>query len=284
MKKSIPVILSLLFGLFTFVGLIGVIISLAVSDSSLMAFYIVWTVLGAVLLFLPLKKVFNGRKKKPDKSKEEVVPAKEETSKITVPKSKNGIPLAYHYSHQLISQLDFGVAMEAAENNSWELSAFLESDVVFLYSGVKKIGFISGKLGDMIKDWIQSGEPFLIYLENIDTELKVAYAFLAFYRDKRAKMAYREQTTVKLIGCNTDERQLFISSLRPGDELELSEDCNLETGAEYVSVCIDGVEIGRLPKKICERYLDEGAAACFIERIEDDPDKDTYVPFVTIYW
>lgn len=203
---------------------------------------------------------------------------------VDIPKRKNNAPLAYQYNHQEILELNYNFVIECAQNNMWELSANIEDGNVTLYSGENRIGILGGKRVEMMKDWIKNNDPYTIILEGIDSENKKAIAYLAFYRDKRAKMSYREQTIVKLTNCRKDDQQMIISSLESGDELYLSEEYNDRTDSEYVAVEESCVEIGRLPKKACERYLDEGAAGCFFDHNDYDEDKDVYTPYVTIYW
>lgn len=290
MKRILWLVLSVVFAAFAMLGILVFIGSL--SDTSLAVFSLIWAILFAVLFLISYSEAEKCKKKKApakkkavsskvEKPKEETVPEKEETAQITIPNSKDGIPLAYKYSKQEIAQLNYDVAMTAVHNNSWELSAALENNEISLYLDGAKIGILSGTHVDMMKDWIKNEEPYLIYLENINTEQKTAVASLFFYRDKRKSLAYREQTVVKLTRYSDEYAQLTIPFLTPGTELDISEEYDLDT--DYVSIS-SGFEIGRLPKKISERYFEEGAAACFFDHYEEDPNSLKYIPFVSIYW
>lgn len=209
---------------------------------------------------------------------------KEEKFELLVPKYKNSAPLAYQYGHQEILDLNYNLAIEAAQNNCWELTAEPEEDSIALYSNHKKIGILGGIRVDMLKDWIRNKDPYTIYLEGINSQDKKAIAYIAFYRDKRTKMSYREQTIVKLTNFRKEDSQMIISYLKNGDELELTEEYNDNADIEYVGVEESYTEIGRLPKKVSNRYSEEGAAGCFFDHADYDDDKDIYIPYVVIYW
>ena len=211
-------------------------------------------------------------------------PEHKERTEITCPRIKDGSPLAYSYHNVEISNLRFDVAMQAANEDFWELGSKIDGEEILLTWKNKLIGGLTGERGNMIRDWIKNGEPFLIFLEGINSEEHKAYAFLAFYRDKRKKMEFREKSVVKLTNYRSEYKQLEIPCIDNGEELELSEEYNDNTGDDYVSVEYNGEEIGRLPKKISDRYLDEGAAGCFFDRSDYDDEKDIYIPFVEIYW
>lgn len=209
---------------------------------------------------------------------------KQDKFEISIPKRKNNVPLAYQYQHQDILSLNIESAIKATENNALELSAQIDGNDVLLYSRREKIGILGGNRIDMLKDWIRNNEPYLIYLEGIDTENKKAIVHLAFYRDKREKMSWREHVTIKLTNYKKEDAQMVIPVLENGNELDLNENYSDRSASEYVGVEESYVEIGRLPKKMCERYLEEGAAGCFFDHADYDEEKDVYIPYVTIYW
>lgn len=209
---------------------------------------------------------------------------KEPKPDIVVPHTKDGAPMQYNYRNQEILDLNFDVAMRAANENSWELSAKVDGDRISLYYNDSKIGYLGGTHVDMLQDWIKRNDPYTIYLEGIDSENKTAIAFLIFYRDNRKYMSFREQTTVKLTSYRKQDSQMVIAFLNEGEELELSEEYNDNSGNEYVAVEESSVEIGRLPKKVADRYLNEGAAACYFDHSDYDDEKDIYIPYVVIYW
>ena len=228
---------------------------------------------------------------KPDSVTTSTVPSesvvekpKEPKPDIVVPHTKDGAPMQYNYRNQEILDLDFDVAMKAAAEKSWELSAKVDGDRIALYYSDSKIGYLGGTHVDMLQDWIKRNDPYTIYLEGIDSENKTAIAFLIFYRDNRKYMSFREQTTVKLTSYRKQDSQMVIAFLNEGEELDLSEEYNDNTGNEYVAVEESSVEIGRLPKKVADRYFNEGAAACYFDHSDYDDEKDIYIPYVIIYW
>ena len=100
----------------------------------------------------------------------------------------------------------------------WELSANIEDGNVTLYSGENRIGILGGKRVEMMKDWIKNNDPYTIILEGIDSENKKAIAYLAFYRDKRAKMSYRE---VFSVSSSSEPNSLYENRLRITQALRL---------------------------------------------------------------
>ena len=324
MKRGLMIFLSILSGLFLLFGIIGIVVFISEKDLFGIVLYVIWSLLGAFLFvfFLRISRIKRSRHAKHNDAKIEhhnksttrsiatetkkdyykseasnsnneihrqIIDSvqrsdRKEKFNVDIPKRKNNAPLAYQYNNQEMLELNYNFAIECAQNNMLELSANIEDGNVTLYSGENRIGILGGKSVEMMKDWIKNNDPYTIILEGIDSENKKAIAYLAFYRDKRAKMYYREHTTVKLTNCRKDDQQMIISSLESGDELYLSEEYNDRTDSEYVSVEESCVEIGRLPQKACERYLDEGAAGCFFDHNDYDEVKNVYTPYVTIYW
>ena len=201
-----------------------------------------------------------------------------------IPKLKDGCNLAYRYSGVEIDELNYDEAIKAATEKSQQLTAqLLDEKVVLQHNGIAIGSIAESRRADMLRDWIKNEEPYLDYLENVNTESKRGVAFLAFYRDKRAKLSHRENDVVKLVRFTGYLQQLAIESRQHGEELSLMEDTD-DNGKEYVSVFAGWDEIGRLPAKYANRYMDEGAAGCFFEYDEYDEEKDKNIPFVRIYW
>ena len=324
MKKVLMIFLSILSGLFLLFGIMGIAVFISEKDIAALIFFTVWSLLGAFLFvfFLRSSRIKRSRRAKHNDAKIEhhnksttrsiATKAKKDYSKletsnsnneihkqiidsvqhsdrkekfnVVIPKRKNNAPLAYQYNHQEILELNYDFAIECAQNNMLELSANIEDGNITLYSGKNRIGILGGKHVEMMKDWIKNKEPYAIILEGVDSENKKAIAYLAFYRDKRAKMSYREQTTFKLTNYRKEDQQMIISSLENGDELYLSEEYNERTDSEYISVEESNIEIGRLPKKASDRYFNEGVAGCFFDHSDYNCEKDIYIPYVTIYW
>lgn len=310
-KNIVFAVLEVFFILFSLFGLLGIAVMSNESDTFGTIIYVAWTVIGIIILAIIVfkskhYKIFL-RHTLPQKTK--IIPQSsnsirksgfntdndfarnernldrnnDEKTELKCPNTKDGAPLAYTYNRQEILELNFDVAMSAANKNEWELTAELVADQIVLYSLGEKIGVLGGKRVDMMRDWLVRKDPYIIYLEGIDSENKKAIAFLAFYRDKRKMMSYREQSTVKLTSYKGAEKQMIISMIDDGAELSFSEGFNEKTGSEYIEIESDGLGIGRLPKKYADKYIEEGAAGCFFDHYDFDDNGD-YIPYVTIYW
>ena len=145
---------------------------------------------------------------------------------------------------------------------------------------LKNRGSVLGELverADMLRDWIQRSDPYMIVFEKADEALNCTVV-LAFYKDKRKYWSYREQSVVSLTRYTGEAAQAAILLCENGDELELEED---ENGK--IHVYSYGEEIGCLPEKYVQRYLEEDASGVFFEAAELN-DSDKYVPSVRIYW
>lgn len=312
MKRLLMLLLSIVSGLFALIGILGVVTFIDGRDPYALIFFILWALFGIFLLFFFSKrarshpsKIAEDTTHSPVKEESDPVPSVQNTAvninqpfsniaetstddanipSITIPEKKDGVPLAYRYNHQEIFDSNFDAVLQFAKDGKYELSASANGNNTSLYIQGTLIGCLKGRRAEMLNDWIQNKEPYLIYLERIDVESQKVIVFLAFYRDKRSKMSYREQTTVKLTNFKHEDHQMVISALENGDELSLSEEYNDRTDSNYVVVEKDFVEIGRLPKKTCERYLDEGAAGCFFDHSDYDEVNDIYTPYVVIYW
>lgn len=203
---------------------------------------------------------------------------------LTIPSVKDGCPIAYKYNGCEIEELNYDSVLSFATNNKYELSVKILDGKPYFYCEDSMIGTISGNISNMLIDWLSNKEPFFVCIEGIDTTLRKAYAFIVFYRDKRKKMSYREQSVVRLTNYRGEDSQMIIMQLNEGVELFLSEDYDISSDKDFVSVSESCVDIGRLPKKISEKYFEEGCAGCFFDKSEYDDVKDIYIPYVRIYW
>lgn len=104
-----------------------------------------------------------------------------------------------------------------------------------------------------------------------------------FYRDKRIKNAWREQTVVSLKACRAEKKQDIIRWVQLPKEVKVFES---DTSAA-LHVCLNGEPIGKLPAKIEKRYDEEGAALLIMEDKEKVSLGGTdfyFAPVVRIYW
>lgn len=101
---------------------------------------------------------------------------------VIIPERLNGAPREYVY-HVNIELLDRNTLEQMDADNSWDLIPELVGETIML----KNRGSILGRLldrVDMLSDWMQRGDPYIIVLEHAD-ESQTCKAVLAFYRDKR---------------------------------------------------------------------------------------------------
>lgn len=185
--------------------------------------------------------------------------------------------MAYRYADVNIDAPNPELYQEMKQNADYRLALKDTGEMTLEYAGRYYAKIATPKISEMLKDWVINKEPYLIFANSSDTLLVV------FYRDKQARMANREHDVIKLTAYYSEAKQEAISCLEEGDELIIGEDVNSE-GDDIVTVEGLGQEIGRLPKKQAQKYLDEGVAGCFVSRIEYDDEKNKYVPFVIIYW
>lgn len=211
----------------------------------------------------------------------EKVPAPAQQQKrndIMIP-SRIGDCIRVHYYPKAKIQpadgaLELAQAMQASGN--WALDAVAtESGVALMYQGQKFADLLERY--DMVKDWLERKDPMLIYLGNLGDSGN--YAAIAFYRDEQKRLAYREQQTVRLTAYASKDHQDAILAREAGDKLDLEGD-DLEDGVE---VCY-GDTLGKLPKAAAKRYIEEGCAGVFLDRVDYDDEKDKYIPYVKIYW
>ena len=219
-----------------------------------------------------------------DVNRDQAAPTQEKKLDVVVPEKYQGAPLVYWYDNVELKNVDFDAVMKAAGDKRWRLDAQADGQSPWLVDdfGVRIGQIASDRMSGMLSDWLERGDPFQAYLQNICPEKRMAHAFLAFYRTVEDRMKGRECTVLKLTKYKTEDAQRNIAYLEENDELEIVEDHD-EDWNEFLSVVSGSSSIGRLPKKIAEKYLNEGCAGCFFDRWEFD-DKADYVPFVKIYW
>lgn len=221
--------------------------------------------------------------KEPESSKSE---EDEELPVIHIPDKINGKRRAYRCPSVQISNFNVDTLIELAKNQKWQLDVKFLNGVCGLYSGDLKVGEILNEdVAGMLSDWISSGNPYLVYLFEVYDEENEAYVSIAFYLDRREKLANRDYDIVKLTSYLSEDAQTWIGHIDEGEELGIHEDFNYDTGKDYVGVFWDETEIGHLPSRYASRFLDQGKRihGCFFEECStNDNLKD--VPYVRIYW
>lgn len=202
---------------------------------------------------------------------------------IVLPSGIDDAKLVYHYESEKAKNVDYDLAMKIAGQKEWELDASIIDNEVWLTTKEKPIMQLASKRrSDMLADWIKRGDPYKIYLANINTETKEVHIFIAFYRSVDSMMKGRESQVVKLTSYSSEEKQEAIALLNENDELDIEVDYT-DDGDEIYNVVSMGEPIGKLPKKIVRRLEEEDFAKCIVDHIDFD-ENDRYVPYIKIYW
>lgn len=207
----------------------------------------------------------------------------DDANRVTIPARIGDSVLLYRYKDVVLDGINYELLLQRAKINQWKLDAGIEDGTVQIYSLGEKIGHISSKkISDMLCDWMDRGDQFRIYLQNLNTELKQATAYIAFYKPLSSIADGRKCEVIKLVGCGNLECQTVLSTMSSGDVCELSDDYDLN-GNPVVFVS-SGSDIGKLPSAAARKYVSDGAAICLIDQIEYDDASGKYVPYVKIYW
>ncbi len=209
-------------------------------------------------------------------------PAAPSVEKISPHSQKDNQPLKYAYDFDVVPAPGIDVIKDilgTAEKYVKPVPA--GNEIVLRYDGRVFGKILDHKKAEMLADWIRGGFPFEAILR---TNGKVN---LRFYKDKRKGNEFREQTVTALTAFKSESRQTIIGFLEPGEELEPSENFERQDTVDILYMGID--KIGSLPKKLAQRYINEGAYGVFYEKGEDTEDVDKYGdpvirPYVRIYW
>lgn len=169
------------------------------------------------------------------------------------------------------------LALEMQETGDWKVDLRHEDSKINVYYHDEFFGTVLEK-EDMVIDWIKRDDPLFCILGNFGDS--GYYLALAFYRDEQKRLSNRESSIIKLIRCTSEDSQMNMIGLQPGEKLDLEEDYEREDG---VNVLANGCKIGALPKRQAIKYLEEGCAGVFLERMEND-DNFHDIPYVKIYW
>ena len=204
-------------------------------------------------------------------------PTKEEEYDVVIPSEKGDATLAHQYSiHMPESNID--IAWKAAEEKRWYLTASIVDGNIHLFSGDDDIGILNER-ANMMKDWLRRGDPYLIILENVNSETGCTVR-LVFYRDQKKQYANCEQSVVALVSYKSEAKQDNQAGMMDGEEVEARRNYKKDN---CVVISAAFGPIGNLPKMYAKRYIEEGAALVVLDHCEVDDDyKDK--PFVRIYW
>ena len=210
-------------------------------------------------------------------------PSREEPLDIVVPSRIGDAKLVYHYDREKAKNVNYGAVSEMVSAKSWELGAKLVNGVIWLtLNGNPVMQLESDFRAKMLADWIQRGDPYKIYIQNVNTETKDVVLSLAFYRTVESMTKGHEYQVVKLQSYAGEDKQEAIAFLGENDELEIEDDYT-DDGDEVHHVVSQIGPIGRLPRQVEKRIAEEGYYKCYVDRIDYD-ENDRYVPYVRIYW
>lgn len=172
-------------------------------------------------------------------------------------------------------------ALNMRAANDWSLATAIESEHINLYFRNEFFGEVLDKK-QMVMDWYQKSNKMIkVWLTNIGDSGN--YVRLVFYRDEESYLDGRETTVVKLTNCLNQDAQDSMVGLEDGDKLDFDTEYDFEAPEGTVWVT-SGPAIGRLPKRVAQRYLDEGAKAVFLDHLDYDYEKEKDIPYVKIYW
>lgn len=260
---------------------------------------IVWISLAIIVVLILFAVVFSKSKKKSSENEikdeenkkiettghTDVPPIISQQQKldVRVPEMIGGQSLVYYYNKIpfLPSESAEAEINKMKSANDWELNISISGDEVKVSHNEVCIGVVKGR-EDMIKDWMCRDDPLKVWLENFGDSGN--YVFLAFYRDEQKRLESHENTIIKLTRCANKDAQSSMSGIQEGVKLDFDENYDLEAPDDTVFITYYGDAIGALPKKVAEKYLDEGAAAVFLDHIDYDYEKDKDIPYVKIYW
>lgn len=191
------------------------------------------------------------------------------------PLKKNGQPLRYAYTRNIVPMSGVNVAQAVLGNSEKEVDIRPNgANIELLYNGMVFATIPDEEKAKMVSDWEKKGLPCNAILLAPGDKVN-----LRFYKDKRIGNEYREQDVLSLLSYKSEDKQDTIAYLENGDELDFEEDYEHET----VSISSVGNPIGRLPKKYAVKFLEEGAYAVFFEKAEAN-EENINIPFIRIYW
>ena len=206
---------------------------------------------------------------------EEKPVAQEKAVDIVIPDRIGSAFRKYYYSDIAFNPFPTAeqLALEMQQTNDWSLEAVKSGGGISLNYHGRPLGVLdNADKAKMVSDWIERGDPFLVFLSHYGEKNTVG---IAFYLDEQSRLRYRESTVSKLTRYAGEDAQFSLSLMSDGEPLDFDEE---DDGVVAIS------DIGYLPKSVAARYNQEGAAGVFIDHIDYDDEKDKYIPYVKIYW
>lgn len=281
MKKLgawVKIVLALLF----FVGGLGNIgknTGAAIFGIVLGVAFAAWLIIG--LKKAPKRRAYNEPAAQPPAEPAQTSPteekpaAQEKAVDIVIPDHIGSAFRKYYYSDIAFNPFPTAeqLALEMQQTNDWSLEAVKAGSGISLNYHGRPLGVLdNADKAKMVSDWIERGDPFLVFLSHYGEKNTVA---IAFYLDEQSRLSYRESTVSKLTRYAGEDAQFSLSLMSDGEPLDFDEE---DDGIVAIS------DIGYLPKSVAARYNQEGAAGVFVDHIDYDDEKDKYIPYVKIYW
>ena len=227
---------------------------------------------------VPVQKTDDKIKKAFHQQAAPIVPEKPQKPNVYIPNRVGDCLRVYFYQNIKFQPYEIAdsLADEMVKSNDWALTPIKSGDRIDLYYHETPFAILSDRV-DMVSDWLKRNDPMVVILQNMGPSGN--FASIAFYRNEEKRLASHESTVVKLVRYANEDAQFNLSGLEPGEKLDLEEDYEREDSVNVLY----GAEIGALPKKQSQRYIEEGCAGVFLDHIDiDDNLKD--VPYVKIYW
>ena len=200
------------------------------------------------------------------------------------PSVLDGIPLAYYYCNNLISDIDSTLFDEIVDSEDYQVDVIpLSNGCAELQSHGKRLGIIQ-KFGKMVSDWITRGDPVICKITNL-AEGKESVG-IGFYKDMESRLKSRDHNVARLTKNRSEDMQISVSCLSDGEMLKYFPDCIDEEDAIPIQR-ITGEEVGFLPKKYNKIHEDFGICGVFVDHvdeIENDNGDYKYIAYVRVYW
>lgn len=177
----------------------------------------------------------------------------------------------------------YQIARQMNDKNDMELNYKIDdSGKIHLEKYNTDMGVVLDRT-DMINDWAKRNDLIRFWLSDIENGKNILV--VAFYRDEQARLKHCDTNIVKLTNCYSEDSQMEITCLEKGVKLDFDDNyIDDYTDDDSVHIVNEGQSIGKLPKKYADKYLDEGAAAVFLDHVDYNNETDKETPYVIIYW
>lgn len=211
---------------------------------------------------------------KPDKTEEKDV------VEFHLPDTIDGATVAYQYE-EVVFALD--CAEDPDPYMAKELHFENDADKIYVKHESVRIGCLKpGKITDMIRDWLERGDPIRAFLTGYDTNESTGHFIIVFYRDA-LKHAMRRSTSskeFKLVGNKSADVQELCHYASKGDRCSIEYDYDKEKYAVYDETY---TLYGYLPAA-GTKYYEECDDSCIavVSNVELD-DEDRTVIYVTLF-